>query len=148
MALSKGLQIASYEILSAIGADGRGGEETPTTDRLAHIYRTTEKWRITPMLHVVVVINALSNVDEFHSHRMRCTFAVDQILRGTSIEDVAEMLGNTPEVCARHCAPLAKQRRERLGIHCKVCEWRKNDQESTCRTHVDVGRFSVCDRTI
>jgi hypothetical protein len=36
-------------------------------------------------------------------------------LKGTSIEDVAELLGNTVEICAKHYAPLAKQRRERLG---------------------------------
>ena len=58
----------------------------------------------------------LAGVDGFHPHRMRCTFAVEQLLKGTSIEDVADMLGNTPEVCARHYAPLAKQRRERLGM--------------------------------
>jgi site-specific recombinase XerD len=58
----------------------------------------------------------LAGVEGFHPHRMRCTFAVEQLLRGTGIEDVAEMLGNTPEVCARHYAPLAKQRRERLGM--------------------------------
>jgi site-specific recombinase XerD len=58
----------------------------------------------------------LAGVEGFHPHRMRCTFAVEQLLRGTHIEDVAEMLGNTPEVCARHYAPLARQRRERLGM--------------------------------
>jgi integrase/recombinase XerD len=57
----------------------------------------------------------LAGVKGFHPHRMRCTFAVEQLLKGTTIEDVAEMLGNTPEVCARHYAPLVKQRRERLG---------------------------------
>jgi len=57
----------------------------------------------------------LAKVEGFHPHRMRCTFAVEQILRGTTIEDIAELLGNTPEVCAKHYLPLVKQRRERLG---------------------------------
>jgi integrase/recombinase XerD len=70
----------------------------------------TDNWR-----QSLKRLASLVKVKEFHPHRMRCTFAIEQLLKGTSIEDVADLLGNTVEVCARHYAPLARQRRERLG---------------------------------
>jgi site-specific recombinase XerD len=70
----------------------------------------TDNWR-----QSLKRLASLAEVRGFHPHRLRCSFAVEQLLRGTAIEDIADLLGNTVEVAAKHYAPLARQRRERLG---------------------------------
>jgi integrase/recombinase XerD len=56
----------------------------------------------------------LANVEEGHSHRFRDTCAVELLLAGASVEDVATILGNTPHVVAKHYAPWVKERQIRL----------------------------------
>jgi integrase len=56
----------------------------------------------------------LANVKDGHSHRFRDTCAVELLLAGASVEDVAAILGNTPQVVAKHYAPWVKERQVRL----------------------------------
>lgn len=56
----------------------------------------------------------LAGVEDGHSHRFRDTCAVELLLAGASVEDVATILGNTPQVVAKHYAPWVKERQVRL----------------------------------
>lgn len=56
----------------------------------------------------------LAEVEGGHSHRFRDTCAVELLLAGASVEDVASILGNTPQVVAKHYAPWVRERQERL----------------------------------
>jgi integrase len=56
----------------------------------------------------------LADVENGHSHRFRDTCAVELLLAGASVEDVAMILGNTPQVVARHYSPWVKERQVRL----------------------------------
>jgi integrase len=56
----------------------------------------------------------LAKVHDGHSHRFRDTCAVELLLAGASVEDVATILGNTPQVVSKHYAPWVKERQVRL----------------------------------
>lgn len=56
----------------------------------------------------------LAKINGGHSHRFRDTCAVELLLAGASVEDVATILGNTPHVVSRHYAPWVKERQVRL----------------------------------
>ena len=54
----------------------------------------------------------LAKIDKkFRPHRFRDTFAINLLLKGVSIENVAILLGNTVSVCEKHYSPwvLARQ---------------------------------------
>jgi integrase/recombinase XerD len=57
---------------------------------------------------------ALAKIKDGHSHRFRDTCAVELLLAGASVEDVAMILGNTPQVVSKHYAPWVRERQERL----------------------------------
>ena len=56
----------------------------------------------------------LGDVKDACSHRFRDTCAIELLLAGSSVEDVAMVLGNTPAIVAKHYAPWAKERQDRL----------------------------------
>jgi integrase len=56
----------------------------------------------------------LAKVEKGHSHRFRDTCAVELLLAGASVEDVAVILGNTRHVVSKHYAPWVKERQDRL----------------------------------
>lgn len=56
----------------------------------------------------------LADIKDGHSHRFRDTCAVELLLAGASVEDVASILGNSPQVVAKHYAPWVKERQVRL----------------------------------
>jgi integrase/recombinase XerD len=50
-----------------------------------------------------------------HSHQLRDTFAVELLIKGTSIEDVSQLLGHsTIAVTLKHYSPWTKARQDRL----------------------------------
>lgn len=56
-----------------------------------------------------------AKVEAFHPHRLRDTFAVELLLDGTSIEDVAKLLGHSSvTITERYYAPWNRARLERL----------------------------------
>ena len=56
----------------------------------------------------------LAKIQDGHSHRFRDTCAVELLLAGASVEDVATILGNTPQIVAKHYAPWVRERQVRL----------------------------------
>ena len=47
-------------------------------------------------------------------HMFRDTFAVEQLLSGMSLDDVAELLGNSVKVCEKHYAPFVRARQQKI----------------------------------
>jgi integrase len=56
----------------------------------------------------------LAKIDDGHSHRFGDTCAVELLLAGASVEDVATILGNTPQIVSKHYAPWVKERQLRV----------------------------------
>jgi site-specific recombinase XerD len=71
----------------------------------------TDNWR-----HILQNLARLAGIERhFHPHMLRDTFVVEQLLKGTSYEDVAEMIGDSSAIVIKHYSPLVKARRERLA---------------------------------
>ena len=49
-----------------------------------------------------------------HPHQFRHTFAIKLLSNGTSVENVAALLGNTPKIVWKHYAAWVKERQEAL----------------------------------
>ena len=56
----------------------------------------------------------LSGVPGAHAHRFRHTLATEILLAGGSVEDAADVLGNSPNVIRRHYAQWTIRRQERI----------------------------------
>jgi integrase len=55
-----------------------------------------------------------SGVLEAHSHRFRHTLATELLGRGASFEEVADVLGNSPEIVRRHYGKWSAGRQRRI----------------------------------
>jgi len=55
-----------------------------------------------------------SNVPNAHAHRFRHTLATELLGRGASFEDVADILGNSPEIVRKHYAKWSPARQARI----------------------------------
>jgi integrase len=62
----------------------------------------------------VKALGMRAGVPNAHPHRFRDTLAVDTLLRGGSVYDVAKALGDTVQTVERHYAPFVPELRERL----------------------------------
>ena len=62
----------------------------------------------------VKALGTRAGVPNAHPHRFRDTLAVDTLLRGGSLYDVAKALGDTVETVERHYAPFVPELRQRL----------------------------------
>ena len=59
-----------------------------------------------------------SGVKGAHFHRLRDTFAVEHLLKGTPLEEVSELLGHESiRVTQKHYAPWVRARQDRLEGH-------------------------------
>lgn len=58
----------------------------------------------------------LGDVAQGHSSRFRHTFSTSLLERGVSVENVAILLGNTPDIVIRHYAAWVKTRQEALEV--------------------------------
>ena len=56
----------------------------------------------------------LSEVEGAHAHRFRHTLATALLKKGWTTEDVADVLGSTPEIIRKHYAQWTVQRQERI----------------------------------
>ena len=56
----------------------------------------------------------LSEVEAAHAHRFRHTLATALLEKGWTTEDVANVLGSTPEIIRKHYAQWTVQRQERI----------------------------------
>lgn len=59
-----------------------------------------------------------------HPHQFRHTMARRLLETGASIEDVADILGNSPEIVRQHYAPWVKSRQDALDERLKML-WAK-----------------------
>jgi integrase len=55
-----------------------------------------------------------SGVPRAHAHRFRHTLATELLARGASFEDVADVLGNSPEIVRKHYAKWSPARQTRI----------------------------------
>jgi integrase len=55
-----------------------------------------------------------SGVQRAHAHRFRHTLATELLGRGASFEDVADILGNSPDVVRKHYAKWSPARQARI----------------------------------
>jgi integrase len=67
-------------------------------------------------------LNALGKrlgIQDVRPHRFRCSFAVDALLKGASVKQIAEWLGDKPETVSAHYLPMSEamseQTRNLLG---------------------------------
>jgi integrase len=49
-----------------------------------------------------------------HAHRFRHTLATDLLAKGATCEDVADILGNSPNIVRKHYAKWSRAREERI----------------------------------
>ena len=55
-----------------------------------------------------------SGIAGAHAHRFRHTLATELLGRGASFEDVADVLGNSPEIVRKHYAKWSPARQARI----------------------------------
>ena len=94
------------EALGGLPADGRHyfwtGKSTPAT--------AAKLWG-----RRLLSVAANAKVDNFRSHRLRDTFAVELLLAGVAMQDVSVLLGHSSiQTTERYYAPWNKSRRDRL----------------------------------
>lgn len=54
-------------------------------------------------------------IEKPHPHRFRHTLAVNMLNNGSSVEDVAAVLGNSPAIVTMHYAPWVESRQDRIS---------------------------------
>jgi len=62
----------------------------------------------------LAAVFAKSGVLRAHAHRFRHTLATELLGRGASFEDVADILGNSPEIVRKHYAKWSPARQARI----------------------------------
>src|SRR5262249_7405191 len=62
----------------------------------------------------MLALGKRAGVPDAHPHRYRDTYAVDCLLRGLSVYDVAKLLGDTVETVERHYGEFVKELRDRV----------------------------------
>ena len=68
----------------------------------------------------------LAGIPDGHAHRFRDTFAVELLLSGTTIEEVAALLGHyDTKITQKHYSPWAKARQDRLEASVRG-SWKDN----------------------
>jgi integrase/recombinase XerD len=56
----------------------------------------------------------IAGIEDGQSHRFRDTFAVELLLTGARIDQVAALLGNSPRIVEKHYAPWVQERQDQL----------------------------------
>lgn len=83
--------------------DGEGNRKESITSRVDRQVKTVFDYA------------GISSKGHMKSHRFRDTFAVNLLVKGVGIEDVADALGNTVEVARKHYAKWISERQDRLN---------------------------------
>ena len=83
--------------------------------------KSTSKSQISEVSETLSAIYKKSGVQDAGSHRWRHTIATEMLGVGATFEDVADVLGNSPEIVRKHYAKWSRQRQERIdGLIQKV----------------------------
>lgn len=56
-------------------------------------------------------------IQDVRPHRFRCSFAVDALLKGASVKQIAEWLGDKPETVSAHYLPMSEAMSEQTRKH-------------------------------
>jgi integrase len=57
-----------------------------------------------------------SGIPGAHAHRFRHTLATEILEAGSTFEDAAEILGNSPNIIKKHYAKWSPHRQERISV--------------------------------
>ena len=55
----------------------------------------------------MIALGERVGVEKARPHRFRCNFAVDALLKGANVNQIAEWLGDTAETVAKHYLPIS-----------------------------------------
>lgn len=77
---------------------------------------------------------SLANVSNGHSHRFRDTAACGWLASGLSVEEVATLLGNSPQVVNKHYSPWVFERQQVLEAKVRA-SWERETREADQRSH-------------
>jgi len=100
-------------------------------DRFFWNGKGTLRTRVANWSRYLASVFKISGVEDAHSHRFRHSFATALLQKGTSVENVATLLGNSPKIVHKHYAAWIKKRQEILEAEVKatwcgeVAEWLK-----------------------
>ena len=98
------------EVLSALDE-----LEGPHPDYFFHNGTAKPEYAVSVWERTFVRLFRIAGVDGAHCHRFRDTFAVELLLRGVAVPDVAVLLGHSdPSITWRHYAPWVEERQTRL----------------------------------
>jgi site-specific recombinase XerD len=75
----------------------------------------TERSMIRDATRTMAAVFKASGVARAHAHRFRHTLATEILEKGGSIEDAAEVLGNSPNIIRKHYAKWSPRRQERIS---------------------------------
>jgi len=64
-----------------------------------------------------------SGVPGAHARRFRHTLATNVLARGARLEDIAEILGNSPAIVYKHYAQWSPERQERIDALMRAAEF-------------------------
>lgn len=76
--------------------------------------KSKPKSQISEVSETLGAVFRKSGVADCHAHRFRHTLATDLVGIGATFEEVADVLGNSPEIVRKHYAKWSKQRQDRL----------------------------------
>ena len=76
--------------------------------------KSEPKSQISQVSETLAAVFRKSGVADCHAHRFRHTLATDLVGIGATFEEVADVLGNSPEIVRKHYAKWSKQRQDRL----------------------------------
>ena len=83
-----------------------GGSQRPET--------VSDYWR-----DQLIKVFTAARIKGGHPHRFRHSMAVNMLNNGSSVEDVALVLGNSPAIVAKHYSAFVKSRQERINAEVK-----------------------------
>jgi integrase len=81
----------------------------------------------------------VSKVERAHAHRFRHTIATELLGAGASFEEVADILGNSPEIVRKHYAKWSTARQARID-HLMDQVWAQNGHAKNRSLQVIAGK--------
>jgi site-specific recombinase XerD len=99
------------EALDSVPPPRKSGKTCPNFFWNGH---STPKSQISEVSETLAAVFRESGVIDAGAHRFRHTLATELLGAGASFEEVADILGNSPEIVRKHYAKWSKERQERV----------------------------------